>query len=457
MLFTSTADTMSTRAASSRSRSTVSQGLRLGERVRQLRVAAGLTQSDLAGVRFSKEYVSQIERGKTRPTAETIEWLASRLGVDAGFLANGVATDERGRLEGALARAEALYESSQDAEAVAAFDELVAAVRSTGLPELAFRALLGSGLAKMRVGAHREALTLLNEARALSESESFSDVERADVLLRLGGCRFQLNSVQTALGLLNEALALAERSGMPCDGLKANILSWRARCWLLQRDYLAAREDVERALELAQGVDDPRTIGAAYFQASLVADRDGHWVLARNYAEQARDAYAAISDQAHVGQLTNNLGGLNFLLGKTDEAIALLKDAFRIALDNGFEADAGRAVSSLAQIHLRTGSLEQAEEQARHALGLLEGREDYTDEVGNARLVLGRALLEQGRLDEAESIFLAAEESFAELGSASHRAAVWVARGDLAARCGDDRLAARLYRTAAEALQDVRF
>ena len=68
---------------------------RLGERVRQLRVAAGLTQTDLAGERFSKEYVSQIERGKTRPTRETIEWLAAKLGVDAGFLEKGVSADER--------------------------------------------------------------------------------------------------------------------------------------------------------------------------------------------------------------------------------------------------------------------------------------------------------------------------------------------------------------------------
>ena len=36
----------------------------LGTRLRQLRVSAGLTQSELAGDRFSKEYVSQIERGK---------------------------------------------------------------------------------------------------------------------------------------------------------------------------------------------------------------------------------------------------------------------------------------------------------------------------------------------------------------------------------------------------------
>src|SRR5437764_5936266 len=103
--------------ASRTTRKTSHEGLRLGERLRQLRVASGLTQSELAGDRFSKEYVSQIERGKTRPTPETIDWLAVRLGVDPGFLANGVATDERGRLEGALARAEALYEATRNDEA----------------------------------------------------------------------------------------------------------------------------------------------------------------------------------------------------------------------------------------------------------------------------------------------------------------------------------------------------
>jgi len=438
-------------------RRTSPEGLRLGERLRQLRVAAGLTQSDVAGDRFSKEYVSQIERGKTRPTEETIAWLADQLGVDAGFLASGVATDERTRIEGALTRAEALYEAQEDEEAAAAFESLPAAARATGVPELQVRALMGSGLAKMRIGDHRAALELLNEARSISEAESFSDVERADVLLRLGGCRVQLNSIQTALGLLNEALGMAERSGLPCDALKANILSWRARCWLIQRDYQAAKEDVERALELAHAVDDLRTVGAAYFQASLVADREGRWVLARNYAERAREAYAELADRVHVGQLTNNLGGLNFLLGNTEDAIALLKEAFSIALDAGQDADAGRAVSSLAQVHLRTGDVEQAEEQASHALELLDGRVDYTDEAGNAQLVLGRALLEQGRLDDADAAFAAAEASFGELGSASHRAAGWMARGDLAARRGDHEKAAELYRTAAEALQDVRF
>ena len=84
---------------------------RIGERLRSLRLAAGLTQTQVAGDRFSKEYISQIERGKTRPTAESIAWLATQLGVDPAFLGSGVSTDLRGRIEALLIRAEALTEA----------------------------------------------------------------------------------------------------------------------------------------------------------------------------------------------------------------------------------------------------------------------------------------------------------------------------------------------------------
>src|SRR5437660_8562475 len=108
-------------------------GLRLGERLRQLRAAAGMTQTDLAGDRFSKEYVSQIERGKTRPTPETIQWLAERLGGDPALLANGVSADERGRVDAALARADALLEARRNDEALQEFETVRAAVLGTGV------------------------------------------------------------------------------------------------------------------------------------------------------------------------------------------------------------------------------------------------------------------------------------------------------------------------------------
>src|SRR5690348_2438699 len=172
------------RAATNTRRSTRS-GNRLGERVRQLRVSAGLTQTDLAGTRFSKEYVSQIERGKTRPTRETIEWLAQQLRVDADFLQNGVSTDERSRIDTLLARAEALSATQKYAEAVEQVEDTRTAVLVTGSPELEVRMLSIEAWARQGNGEVRPAAGLLVRAMTIAEGQGFSDVDRADLLFRL--------------------------------------------------------------------------------------------------------------------------------------------------------------------------------------------------------------------------------------------------------------------------------
>jgi tetratricopeptide (TPR) repeat protein len=430
---------------------------RLGERLRQLRVAAGLTQTELAGDRFSKEYISQIERGKTRPTTDTIEWLGLRLGVDAGFLQSGVSADERAKAEAILARADVLLEEGRLDESIEEYARALPAVLGTGAVELHVHALKGEAMAQAHNGDVKTALGMLGDARVLVEREEFSDIDRAEVLYRLGVCRYLLSSISTAVGLFNEALDLGERSGLPSDQLRLNVLSWRSRCYRRQRDYEAAREDVELALELAEAMHDARALGAAYFQASVLAERDGHWVLARTYAEKAKVQYEELSDRANVGRLLNNLGGLEFLLGKPDQAVDHLKRSFAVALELGHEEEAATAISSLAQVHLRTGDVQRAEEQALHALQLIGDRKNMLDEVGNARLVLGRALLEQDRLDEAEVAFSDADDAFAKLSSGSHRAAAWIAQGDLASKRGEEGRAAMLYRRAAETLQDFRF
>jgi transcriptional regulator with XRE-family HTH domain len=242
-------------------------------------VAAGLTQGELAGDRFSKEYVSQIERGKTRPTADTIDWLAQQLGVDPSFLANGVSTDERGRVEGGLARAEALTRSDQCPAAIEVYDSLRSAVLATGSPELEARALTGEARARAIEGDVRSAIPLLERARGLAEGPSFSDVERAEVVLELGIARYKLSSISTALGLFTAALELAERSGFPCDLLRSRILEARSRCYRRQRDFEAAKEDVERSLVLACGVDAHSAMANAYLLVCVLAEGEGDWVL----------------------------------------------------------------------------------------------------------------------------------------------------------------------------------
>ncbi|HET9460933.1 MAG TPA: helix-turn-helix transcriptional regulator [Gaiellaceae bacterium] len=426
----------------------------MGARVRLLRRSAGLSQADLAAGRFSKEYVSQIERGRTRPTPETLEWLASRLDTDREFLEHGVSKAEAERVDAALGRAEQLVEEHRYEDAVREFRgarELGGAIWGQSL----LRLLRGEAWARIGLGELDAAMSLLEEAAALVVTAGFTEADRAEVVFQVGVVRYSESKISEAIVLLDEALLLAESAEGPADRLRSDIFDWRSRCHRRTRDWVAAHEDIERAIELAEACSDSRRVANALFQASLVAQRQGRWALARAYAERSLALFRELGDRATVGRLTNNLAGLNHLLGNVGRAIVMLEEAFEVFVELDLAIDAGYVCSSLAEIRLECGEFDVAEVQAQKALGLLGGRVDHLQEVGTAQLTLGKALSAQARLDDAETWIAAAGETFQRASSISHQSYAWIAQGDVESKRHHDGVAASLYRRAVLALHEA--
>ena len=358
-------------------------------------------------------------------------------------------------LEKQVVAAEQAVDESRYDDAVALLGDV--RIAPAQYPDLALRALFAGSWSRMYRGELDEALTMLQTAKEVAHRPGFNDLDRAQVLCRIGAVRVKRGAISRAVNDLTLALELCTRSGRPCEGLRAEIYDWRSRCYQRQRDFNAARADVEAALELADHVGNPIVSADINFRASSIAEREGKWLVARTYAERAKDLYQQAGDRANVGRVLNDLGGIIFLLGKHEEAIQYLKQAVSVLFDAAGDVETGYAVSSLAQVYLRTGDAARAAEQAQTALGLLGGREDALEEIGNVQLVLGRALIELGRPEEAEDAFAAAEASFSTRESMSLLAAAWMARGELASARDDSVSAAALYRKAAEALQDFYF
>src|SRR5450755_4472883 len=63
----------------------------IGARIRGARNAAGWTQAELAGERFSKAYISALENGLVQPSMAALAYLAERLGTSSAAL---VASDD---------------------------------------------------------------------------------------------------------------------------------------------------------------------------------------------------------------------------------------------------------------------------------------------------------------------------------------------------------------------------
>jgi transcriptional regulator with XRE-family HTH domain len=77
-----------------------------GARLRAARLAAGLSQRELAQALLSTSQLSLLERDKRRPSAETLEALAERLAVPPSRLCPGLTMVGRQRLECRLDQAE---------------------------------------------------------------------------------------------------------------------------------------------------------------------------------------------------------------------------------------------------------------------------------------------------------------------------------------------------------------
>ena len=60
--------------------------MNIGEKIKELRVAKLMTQSELAGTQITRNMLSCIENGSASPSLSTILYIAGRLKVPAGFL-----------------------------------------------------------------------------------------------------------------------------------------------------------------------------------------------------------------------------------------------------------------------------------------------------------------------------------------------------------------------------------
>jgi tetratricopeptide (TPR) repeat protein len=413
-----------------------------------------MTQVELAAGRFTKQYVSQIERGEVMPSGELLTWLAERLGVERQYLETGLGASELKQVERRLAEGQELLDTRRDTEAAELFRELRGSLPPGAPRSTHRRAMRGEAWALIRLGSIAEAARLLGEARSSPAATPTPD-EEAEVAYLTAVCCYSLSTMPAAHAEFARALELLDEAKEPNDRLRSDIHQWRSRCYRRQRDYEAAREDIDRALELVDGLGDDRRRAEVNLQASLVADRQGRLVLARRYAETSRDLYEIVGDDVTRGRAINNIAAFNHGLGNDEIAIAQLREAFAIFVDAQLEVEAGYALSSLAEIHRERGDLVEAESVAQRALALLEGRLDHVQEIGTAQLVLARAHLGQGELEEAEEMLGSVDESYALTESVSHQARSWMARGELELVRRNESEAARLYREAATALQPI--
>ena len=164
---------------------------RIGGRIRAARLAAGLTQQQLAAGRYTKAYISALEKGHAKPSMAALDFIAGRLGMPASrflsedtrwsrieadlLLAAGrwseaveayadqleLRPDRAGRADALLGRVEALCRLDRGREAVGPAVEAVELLGALGRDSDAMLAGYWLAYANFQAGNAIEARSLL--------------------------------------------------------------------------------------------------------------------------------------------------------------------------------------------------------------------------------------------------------------------------------------------------------
>lgn len=280
----------------------------LGRRLRDARLAAGLTQVELAQGVASRAYVSRIESGMRRPGLTMLTALCGRLGVEpSDLLADSADADPE--LELTLAEAELLLAGGHPSEAARRSTQLLTAALSKRNPGFAQRALLVKAAALLEQGDAELALPLL-ESMVPTDPPEPIDLE---VLRTLCRCLLDLHDEWRAIEVGTRAVETAEEFGMSDLPAALDVTALLASAHLRVGNPGHAQMLCTEALTRISPLGLGSHLGSAFSRASARASTRGDLPRAVHLAEQATLIY-------ELARLSGTFASLRALLRRTQGA-----------------------------------------------------------------------------------------------------------------------------------------
>ncbi|GAA1168420.1 transcriptional regulator with XRE-family HTH domain [Kitasatospora gansuensis] len=417
----------------------------IGTRIGQLRRAAGMSQAELAGPNLSPSYISLLEAGKRTPSPEVLNQLVERLRCDPGELLELTEQVQVKEFELELRYAEMTRRNGDSQAALAAFEALQGKVTESEQPELWFAAETGIAQSLEHSGRLEEAVARYEALRKASD-KSHDKVARLPIVVALCRCYRELGDLSHGIELAEATLAELERLNLTPTLLGVELLSTLVGIYCERGDLHRAAYLASTAIEQAQEVSNPRALGAAYWNASVVMHRNGRTADALDLIERALAIYSEGEDDRALARLRNAYAGVLLQLEQPDAEAAkeLLTRSADILASSGSSIDVAYCETALARAELLLDNPGAAIAHADRALELLGS--EHRLESARTLLVLAAARLAEGNDKAAQEAYERGALMLEASESGRQAAFAWAELAEILELCGHDERAVWAYR-----------
>jgi tetratricopeptide (TPR) repeat protein/DNA-binding XRE family transcriptional regulator len=331
----------------------------IGERLRDARLARGLTQQELARGLATKGFISQLERNRATPSLPKLRLLAERLGLAIGDLTGEQSPMDLTYLRKAAELAIKSREPQRTLELVVEAESLVKTANERA------DLLRLKGRAMDELGQLSEALELHQQAAAVAPSD---DPElNGRIYAEMATVLNQQEHFNHAIeaGLRADQWLSHARNADPA--LRARVLTNLGRSFFATGQLARAHEFHLRALDAALDAENLLRIANAHMAAGVTARATGNLEQAIEHCNRALEMMGRLRQERTANRVLNNLGDVYWSMGKKEEARAAQQRCLDRAreLQDGLEI--GIAGAELARYLLEDGKVAEAMDLARES------------------------------------------------------------------------------------------
>lgn len=413
----------------------------IADRVREARLAAGLSQTALAGSAFSPSYISLIEAGHREPTDSALAVLASRLGTTLEYLRHGEdgPNEARTRLEIDYARLDLTQ-----GDAAGALRRLKALDLDVVTPALRVMALSEMARAHEAVGELEESVAILEPLVADARARHHH-VEAATLATALVASYLEAGDLHRSVEVGERVLVDLEEADLLGTDEQLRLASTVLWAYVERGDLLYSTHRAAELIALAESQGSPRGRGSVYWNAALVAEQRRDYELAQRYTERALALLSEGEPDRDLPRLRLNYAWL-LLRSEPAQPREALEHIERAAPDLavlGSEIELARLDVERSRAHLLLGDLATAETFVKAALDRLG--DPPRIETAIAQLSYGDVLYARGDNDGAAKAYRWAADMLGMMQASRQSAAAWRDLGDRFLRQGDAAAAAQAF------------
>lgn len=418
----------------------------LGRRIRVARIAAGFTQTEAAGGDVSTAYISRIEAGERRPDLNLLYNLATRLYTTAEELLTGLTRDRRAELRLELDYAELELSSGNGAEALTRADAILAALPDASVVEIERPARFVRAFALESIGNLEDAIPAFEQLTAAPPR----DLQWIRGLIALSRCYREAGDFAMAIDVGERATATIEEQGL--SGLKEalQLTLTVAAAYFERGDTTHAIRMCKQTIALAEEVGSATARGSAYWNASMMASRQGSVREALDMARQAIALFEQDSDTRNLARLRTELANMQLRQDPPEavEAKLTLEQAAReLDWSSASVLDKADNQLALARATLLLGESEAAAELADSSYRIAVDHAPLA--AAESVVVLGQIASIQGRTEEAGAHYKEAILLLSGVGADRRVAELWFELGGLLQDVGEIAAALDAFRRSA--------